>query len=110
MRSKSELGDESLNGSHLEARFLRLDGLGHPTVTSETPSRSNAPNTAEVAKQEKAAKQERTIVPVVPAGGSGTRLWPLSRSLLPKQFVRFSDEDTTFFSGTMKRLSADETR
>jgi mannose-1-phosphate guanylyltransferase/mannose-6-phosphate isomerase len=28
-----------------------------------------------------------TIIPVVMCGGSGTRLWPLSRKALPKQFV-----------------------
>ena len=28
-----------------------------------------------------------TIVPVILCGGSGTRLWPLSRKALPKQFV-----------------------
>lgn len=28
-----------------------------------------------------------TIVPVIMCGGSGTRLWPLSRKALPKQFV-----------------------
>ena len=27
------------------------------------------------------------ILPVVLAGGSGTRLWPLSRELHPKQFL-----------------------
>ncbi|HHE4185035.1 TPA: sugar phosphate nucleotidyltransferase, partial [Escherichia coli] len=26
------------------------------------------------------------LLPVVMAGGSGTRLWPLSRTLYPKQF------------------------
>ena len=28
-----------------------------------------------------------TVVPVVMAGGSGTRLWPLSRAQHPKQFL-----------------------
>jgi mannose-1-phosphate guanylyltransferase len=28
-----------------------------------------------------------TIVPVILCGGSGTRLWPLSRKSFPKQFV-----------------------
>ena len=28
-----------------------------------------------------------TIIPVIMCGGSGTRLWPLSRKALPKQFV-----------------------
>ncbi|HAL3257440.1 TPA: hypothetical protein H5373_004444, partial [Escherichia coli] len=27
------------------------------------------------------------IIPIIMAGGSGTRLWPLSRSLYPKQFL-----------------------
>ncbi|HFP4594601.1 TPA: sugar phosphate nucleotidyltransferase, partial [Escherichia coli] len=27
------------------------------------------------------------LLPVVMAGGSGTRLWPLSRTLYPKQFL-----------------------
>ena len=27
------------------------------------------------------------IFPVVLSGGSGSRLWPLSRTLLPKQFL-----------------------
>ena len=31
------------------------------------------------------------ITPVVLCGGSGTRLWPLSRKLFPKQFVPLID-------------------
>jgi len=27
------------------------------------------------------------IVPVILSGGSGKRLWPLSRTLFPKQFI-----------------------
>ncbi|WP_456366259.1 mannose-1-phosphate guanylyltransferase/mannose-6-phosphate isomerase [Thermococcus sp.] len=30
------------------------------------------------------------------AGGKGTRLWPLSRELMPKQFVRFLEERSLF--------------
>ncbi len=33
-----------------------------------------------------------TVSPVVMAGGSGTRLWPLSRSAYPKQFLSLSDD------------------
>ena len=31
----------------------------------------------------------RSIIPVILSGGSGTRLWPLSRSMYPKQFINF---------------------
>ena len=34
------------------------------------------------------------IVPVILCGGSGTRLWPLSRSYLPKQFLPLISERT----------------
>ncbi|MBR9982232.1 MAG: mannose-1-phosphate guanylyltransferase/mannose-6-phosphate isomerase [Desulfatitalea sp.] len=46
-----------------------------------------------------------TITPVILAGGSGTRLWPLSRSLYPKQFMALVDEHTLLQS-TMERLLA----
>jgi len=39
---------------------------------------------------------------VVLAGGRGTRLWPLSRELMPKQFVRFLD-DRSLFQKTIER-------
>ena len=33
------------------------------------------------------------IVPVIMAGGKGTRLWPLSRATAPKQFIQFVGEE-----------------
>ncbi|WP_290877408.1 sugar phosphate nucleotidyltransferase, partial [Aquabacterium sp.] len=30
---------------------------------------------------------KHALLPVIMAGGSGTRLWPLSRALYPKQFL-----------------------
>jgi mannose-1-phosphate guanylyltransferase/mannose-6-phosphate isomerase len=36
------------------------------------------------------------VVPVIMAGGSGTRLWPLSRALYPKQFLALSGPQTLF--------------
>ena len=36
------------------------------------------------------------IIPVILAGGSGTRLWPLSRKLHPKQFIELIGENTLF--------------
>jgi mannose-1-phosphate guanylyltransferase len=43
------------------------------------------------------------IVPVILSGGSGTRLWPLSRKLHPKQFINLVN-DTTLFQDTILRL------
>ena len=43
------------------------------------------------------------IVPVILSGGSGTRLWPLSRKLYPKQFLSLVNE-TTLFQDTILRL------
>lgn len=34
------------------------------------------------------------VVPVVLCGGSGTRLWPLSREQMPKQFLRLIGKHT----------------
>ncbi len=45
------------------------------------------------------------IIPVLLAGGSGTRLWPLSRKLYPKQFMRLTGNHTLLQS-TLLRLSA----
>ena len=41
---------------------------------------------------------------VILCGGSGTRLWPISRKLLPKQFVKLFD-DKSLFKLTLKRNS-----
>ncbi|PXF28868.1 mannose-1-phosphate guanyltransferase [Pokkaliibacter plantistimulans] len=42
------------------------------------------------------------IIPVVMAGGSGTRLWPLSRALHPKQFLALHEQET-MLQATIKR-------
>lgn len=44
------------------------------------------------------------IIPVLLCGGSGTRLWPLSRQALPKQFVPLLGEES-LFKTTARRLS-----
>ena len=43
------------------------------------------------------------ITPVILCGGSGTRLWPLSRKLYPKQFISLIN-DNTLFQNTILRL------
>lgn len=44
------------------------------------------------------------LVPVIMSGGSGTRLWPLSRKSKPKQFVELFDGKPSFFRQTLERL------
>jgi mannose-1-phosphate guanylyltransferase len=48
-----------------------------------------------------------TIVPVILAGGQGTRLWPMSRSARPKQFLPLLGE-TSFYQQTLQRVSDPE--
>ena len=48
----------------------------------------------------------RIIHPVLLCGGSGTRLWPLSRRSHPKQFVKLLEEESLFQSSA-RRLSGE---
>ena len=43
------------------------------------------------------------LIPVILAGGSGTRLWPLSRQFHPKQLMPLVGQDT-MIQATLKRL------
>lgn len=46
------------------------------------------------------------LIPVVLAGGVGSRLWPASRSMLPKQFIDLPNMQGTLFQNTLSRLDA----
>lgn len=46
-----------------------------------------------------------TLQPVLLSGGSGTRLWPLSREAYPKQFLPLAGEET-MLQATWQRVAA----
>jgi len=48
------------------------------------------------------------VTPVILCGGSGTRLWPLSRSGFPKQFLVLSGDDSSqsLFQQAIERINA----
>jgi mannose-1-phosphate guanylyltransferase/mannose-6-phosphate isomerase len=48
----------------------------------------------------------REILPFILCGGSGTRLWPLSREAYPKQFRKIIGPET-LFQQTCRRLNGD---
>ena len=45
------------------------------------------------------------MIPVILSGGSGSRLWPLSRKQFPKQFLALTGEQT-LFQQTLERGEA----
>ncbi len=53
-------------------------------------------------KEKNTSVQQPILIPVVLCGGSGTRLWPLSRSFYPKQFCPLVGKES-LFQHTVKR-------
>lgn len=45
------------------------------------------------------------MINIILCGGSGTRLWPLSRTMLPKQFVRLFDGKSLFQETVLRNAS-----
>ncbi len=51
------------------------------------------------------SKKQIRIVPVILSGGKGTRLWPLSRSSMPKQFLMLNSEEKRLIQETALRVN-----
>ena len=49
-----------------------------------------------------------SLTPVILCGGSGTRLWPLSRENYPKQFLALNGDGVSMLQDTVKRLDGME--
>ena len=48
---------------------------------------------------------KKLIIPVILAGGKGSRLWPISRKSFPKQFIEIVDDDNfSLLQKTYKRI------
>ncbi len=54
------------------------------------------------------ADPKNLVIPIILCGGSGTRLWPLSRADLPKQFLSLSENDAhhSLFQQAITRANA----
>ncbi len=46
------------------------------------------------------------MIAIILAGGTGTRLWPYSRKMTPKQFINFGSTKKSLFQETFKRLES----
>ena len=44
------------------------------------------------------------LIPVILCGGTGSRLWPLSRESFPKQFISLFDNKKSLLQVTEKRI------
>ena len=46
----------------------------------------------------------KNIIPIIMCGGSGSRLWPLSRQSFPKQFLELSENKKSLLQNTVERI------
>ena len=50
-------------------------------------------------------KVNLSITPVILCGGSGTRLWPLSRKSYPKQFLKLGGQESLFRQAVKRSIN-----
>lgn len=48
----------------------------------------------------------KAIIPVIIAGGTGSRLWPISREMKPKQFLSLNNNGLTLLQETIRRAES----
>ncbi|KST57759.1 mannose-1-phosphate guanyltransferase [Methylobacterium sp. GXS13] len=51
------------------------------------------------------SRSDTAIHPMILCGGTGTRLWPVSRQSMPKQFARLVDARTSTFQASLERVA-----
>lgn len=77
---------------HAKQRGARFDHDEPPAVKAARLARNSGDNDV--------------ITPVILSGGSGTRLWPVSRKLFPKQLMPMAGGELSLFQATVGRLDA----
>lgn len=55
----------------------------------------------------KSTKSKFSVLPVILCGGSGTRLWPLSRTGFPKQFLSLNSTESLFQQAAQRLMALD---
>src|SRR5690606_29474748 len=92
--------------AHCAGHRLRLGGrtVGHPSAQpAVSPDRLPTAPTSGLSFPHPTFKQGVSVIPVILSGGSGTRLWPMSRAARPKQFISLMGTNSLFQS-TLQRL------
>src|SRR5689334_22403291 len=81
---------------------------------SDAMSRSNSRNRLQIPDaqvgpglQRRVEGRLRVVIPVILSGGSGTRLWPISRKDLPKQFHALAGRHTMLQQTALRAASLD---
>jgi len=90
-------------GTPLKARNPRPQALNSPPTVIASPWQP--PDNAALRMPACYQNGVSMFTPVILAGGSGSRLWPLSRQSFPKQFLALDGQDQgTMFQRTLARL------
>ena len=89
---------------------VRKDKYSEERATFSFSKKEKVETIVKDVSQETGKKPDITkIVPIILAGGSGSRLWPLSRNSFPKQFLNLiQDDEYSMLQKTCKRIESIE--